>query len=1001
MLVSVIVPIYNVVLEKFRECMYSLQNQTLKDIEIILVDDCGEMRECIDYANELSLTDTRIVFLKNEQNQGAGFSRNKGIKIARGEYLSFIDADDKIDLDFYEKLYKKTKEKKFDIIKGALFGARNALNDKIRNSFVQGKSLYEVFNSQHVTAIYRTAFIIENNIDYGLSRVSQDITFLLKVTVLAHTIALVDDAYYYYNRENQHSLTHTLLAENISHYCHAMQERMDFLVQHVDYKNPAFLNYIEFNTKRLLARADMLISSEVSCDKCLVSVIVPTYNAADYLPELISSLQKQTLYNIEIIFIDDGSTDASAQIIEEALQADKRISYYYQENAGAGTARNTGISHSNGKYIICIDADDLYDTNFLEELYKAGEAHNADAIMCLFRRHDYWKNLHTENEGYKKDILPINTVFNRKDIPKFCSTFNPGPINKMYRRKFIEMNQIKYASTRIANDVEFGYEAMLLADRIVCIPQNLLTVRRYINPNSISATRKEHLADAIKSVNGLWDWAEKKQLLEEKEQFLKIFGDAANYNSQYGVTDEFWDECCIFIKKITPQFFPLETVQKVFNINTRRFERIINEKEINGVTDKEVEMLNNRIIFVKKMKSYLDSMKSSNAKEHITEEIVLPSKQPPSQKMIKSADDFAPSKSSLLLRLKLLLARIWPVTIKRFNLSKADDRKYYLQQAKELKRIINKQEKQIKDTKKMLQTMYDCIRENQENTALLLSNINEKLCMHDTTSGDTNALLGDIKSIALESKATIQESRSAIQENKAAIQENKAAAEINNRQTAEVLWAEIFSDTIQNSSWLSDKTFSPGRWAVGYQYLYAMYRILNETKPMQILELGLGQSTKMIAQYAQYKKAEHIVVEHDSSWADFFKNSFSMPECSKIEICELTFVPYKKEQAIRVYDGLKERLGNKKFDFISIDAPRGGDMKQYARIDILQMLPDCLGENFVILLDDYNRSGEQQTVREIGECLKKNGIAYKKGTYNGMKDCILICAEHLRFLTTM
>ncbi len=80
----------------------------------------------------------------------------------------------------------------------------------------------------------------------------------------------------------------------------------------------------------------------------------------------------------------------------------------------------------------------------------------------------------------------------------------------------------------------------------------------------------------------------------------------------------------------------------------------------------------------------------------------------------------------------------------------------------------------------------------------------------------------------------------------------------------EILWAETFNNTISDSNWLKDKSFSPGRWAVGYQYLYAVYRILNAVKPKKILELGLGQSTKLLNQYAKANKdVKHTVVEHD------------------------------------------------------------------------------------------------------------------------------------------
>ena len=222
------------------------------------------------------------------------------------------------------------------------------------------------------------------------------------------------------------------------------------------------------------------------------------------------------------------------------------------------------------------------------------------------------------------------------------------------------------------------------------------------------------------------------------------------------------------------------------------------------------------------------------------------------------------------------------------------------------------------------------------------------------------------------------------------------------RHASEAVWAQIFNNTISESLWLKDKTFSPGRWAVGYPYLYVMYRVLNETRPKRILELGLGQSTRMIAQYAAaFQDVEHIVVEHDPEWVEFFCNDFPLPKNTKVVMLEREMVPYKDAEAVRVFKGFKETFQGQKFDFISVDAPLGGDMKQYARIDVLNLIPDGLGENFVIMVDDCNRIGETNTVKEIQQCLADHQIDYQTGWYHGDKDSILVCPAHMGFLCSM
>lgn len=222
------------------------------------------------------------------------------------------------------------------------------------------------------------------------------------------------------------------------------------------------------------------------------------------------------------------------------------------------------------------------------------------------------------------------------------------------------------------------------------------------------------------------------------------------------------------------------------------------------------------------------------------------------------------------------------------------------------------------------------------------------------------------------------------------------------RHAAEAVWAQIFNNTITNSTWLRDKTFSPGRWAVGYPYLYTMYRALNEMHPKRILELGLGQSTRMIAQYAAaFQDVEHIVVEHDQNWIDFFCNDFPIPRNTSVVLLDREMISYKNAESVRVFKGFRETFQDQKFDFISVDAPLGGDMKQYARIDVLNLIPSGLSENFIITVDDCNRVGENNTVKEIQQSLTEHQIDYRVGWYSGEKSSVLICPSHMGFLCSM
>lgn len=225
----------------------------------------------------------------------------------------------------------------------------------------------------------------------------------------------------------------------------------------------------------------------------------------------------------------------------------------------------------------------------------------------------------------------------------------------------------------------------------------------------------------------------------------------------------------------------------------------------------------------------------------------------------------------------------------------------------------------------------------------------------------------------------------------------------------EQLWAQVFHDTIKGSRWLpADFPLSPGRSALGYAALYVLYRILNEVHPQNILEMGLGQSTKIISMYCRSNtKCNHLVVEHDESWISFFKNHFELPETSHIvrldiENKDMEFEGDGEKSNVITYVDFKEQIGtDKQFDFICIDGPYGYGKPQYSRIDILEMLPDCLKDSFIIMLDDLHRKGEQNTFRLISEALDKSGIKHYSKVYMGMKHTGIVVSEDLAFLCTL
>lgn len=222
------------------------------------------------------------------------------------------------------------------------------------------------------------------------------------------------------------------------------------------------------------------------------------------------------------------------------------------------------------------------------------------------------------------------------------------------------------------------------------------------------------------------------------------------------------------------------------------------------------------------------------------------------------------------------------------------------------------------------------------------------------------------------------------------------------KSTNEILWAQIYNNTVSQSSWLQEKEFSPGRWAIGYDYLYVMYRVLNETHPERILEFGLGQSTKMISQYAKrFNNSEHIVVEQDEEWISFFKNGYVLPGNSAILYLPTKEVDFLDDTKTLIYEGLGSALQGMKFDFISVDGPGHSRSKVYRRVDLLTILPDCLDERFVILFDDINDMACRNALLLVEKRLDECSIPYCKGVYSGKKEVVLLCDQNHRFLCSL
>lgn len=216
----------------------------------------------------------------------------------------------------------------------------------------------------------------------------------------------------------------------------------------------------------------------------------------------------------------------------------------------------------------------------------------------------------------------------------------------------------------------------------------------------------------------------------------------------------------------------------------------------------------------------------------------------------------------------------------------------------------------------------------------------------------------------------------------------------------EINYADVFNSTISNSKWLHDKSFSPTSYAIGYPLLYVLYRILDEQQPGNILEFGLGQSTKLFHQYADSRKEARITtLEHDEEWIKFFSGKSILPSNAQLIKVECEIASYRNFRTRTIKD-LGKHVDHSRYDLIVVDAPTV--LKRYSRTQILKMVPGNIDPgHFIIIIDDSQRRGERDTCRELERKFRELNIEFYRNDYSGIKSSALFCSADFRFLTSL
>ncbi len=231
-------------------------------------------------------------------------------------------------------------------------------------------------------------------------------------------------------------------------------------------------------------------------NKDLISVIVCIYNREKYLDKCITSITNQTYKNLEIILIDDGSTDKSLDICKKYQKEDKRIKVHHQKNKGIAYTRNVGLSLAKGKYLCFCDSDDYYDVNYCQYLYDNLKENNADFSMCDILQH-------TPSKNYL--IAEERNSFTAQGEEMFDYLFSErrlgNPINKLYKSEIIK--SCKYPINTINEDTYIIYDILSKCQKFSYL--NLPLYNRVIHTNSIMSTNN---IDRLDEIGAFEHWAE-------------------------------------------------------------------------------------------------------------------------------------------------------------------------------------------------------------------------------------------------------------------------------------------------------------------------------------------------------------------------------------------------------------------------------------------------------------------------------------------------------------
>ena len=267
---------------------------------------------------------------------------------------------------------------------------------------------------------------------------------------------------------------------------------------------------------------------------------MPVYNSEDFLKDSLNSILNQTFSDLELICVDDGSTDDSLAILNDFADSDSRVKVFALDHLGGGNARNFGLKHIKGEYLYLMDSDDILDLNAFEDFYSISKSQNLDFLIFKAKRHDVDTDSYSEIDYYTMPLLSDfvkDNVFSFKDIGDLIFKINVAPWCKFYNTKFILGTGAKFREGSKFHDNQFFWDIIFQAERILFLDEFYYT--QNVHSKSLTESCDKNHIDIIDVLNGVIElFVKHNQFDNFKEQLFndKVYSFIQRYDD---ILDEY------------------------------------------------------------------------------------------------------------------------------------------------------------------------------------------------------------------------------------------------------------------------------------------------------------------------------------------------------------------------------------------------------------------------------------------------------------------------------